>query len=862
MEFKYDSFEIWLNERPKWLQSTACFLIDNKRLPNEQEIEALSRLCLAEALGKEAEYSNIKARAIVQAAQRPTLRINKIFNVIGVNAIKSGASLNFGEKNHLTIIYGANGTGKTSFSRLLKQMCGSKVTDNLSSNIYLENIPPTSAQVEISSNGANQNIYWEPLHGTLPLLRHIHIFDSKTAKIYMEKNEATYEPSRMRFISSLITICDKVSNYLNQIKNQQVCSLPTTPQHILLTESISWFKSLKANTKVEEIEQRCLFPKEFDDERIGIESALSQKDIFGRLNTIAQTKKALERVSGNIIQLKNGLLSEKITNIIDARLDADLKRNIANVEAKTVFENAHIDGVGQEAWMALWKYAKLFSEQHAYTNHSFPFIDDGSHCVLCQQELTTTGKERLNHFQSYVQGNLEIDAKNSEKIRDKLIKELPILPIEHDWIVQMNLLNISEIDAKQYFVELKSRYEAIKEVSDIEAVPVFEWIPIENALDSLIKGINIEEKTLLDLQQDGHRQKLEVRVKELQAIQWLNQNKSAILTERTRLIKISEHDKAIKLTSTYLLTKKNNELAQLELDAGYQKRFEQELKKLGGNRLPVKPESKKQGKGKITFGLTLQGNNSTIPAERILSEGETRIVALAAFLADITGSGQNSPFIFDDPISSLDQSFEERVVMRLAELAKDRQVIIFTHRLSLLSLIEAAVKTMKDKANEHGLPAPVTANTETLRKLGNDAGIVAKLSLRDAKPAKAISRITGEFLPQLKKHFENGDADLYEREARQICSEFRILVEKCVESVLLNDVLVRFRRDLQTKGRLSALTKIQSNDCNLIDDLMTRYFVYEHSQSDELPSPSPDLSQIELDAKMLSDWINEFSTRK
>lgn len=83
--------------------------------------------------------------------------------------------------------------------------------------------------------------------------------------------------------------------------------------------------------------------------------------------------------------------------------------------------------------------------------------------------------------------------------------------------------------------------------------------------------------------------------------------------------------------------------------------------------------------------------------------------------------------------------------MRLAELAKDRQVIIFTHRLSLLSLIEAAVKTMKDKASEHGLPAPITANTETLRKLGNDAGIVAKLSLRDAKPAKAISRITGEF---------------------------------------------------------------------------------------------------------------------
>lgn len=482
MEFKYDSFEVWLNERPKWLQSAACFLIDNKRLPNEQEINTLARLCLSEALGKEAEYSNIKAGAIVQAAQRPTLRVNKIFNVIGVNAIKSGASLNFGDKNHLTIIYGANGTGKTSFSRLLKQMCGSKVTDDLSSNIYLEDIAPISAQVEISSNGANQNILWEPQHGILPLLRHIHIFDSKTAQIYMGKNEATYEPSRMRFISSLITICDKVSNYLNQTKNQQVCSLPTTPQHIQLTESISWFKSIKANTKVEEIEQKCVFSKALDDERINIESALSQKDILGRLNTISQTKKTLERISGNITQLKNGLLSEKITNIIDARLDADLKRNIANVEAKNVFENSQIDGVGQEAWMSLWKYAKLFSEQHAYPNNSFPFIGEGSHCVLCQQELNTTGKERLNHFQSYVQDGLESEAKNSEKIRDNLIKNLPILPSEHEWIVQMNLLNISETDAKQYLAELTSKYEAIKQVSDIDAVPVFEWIPIKMLL--------------------------------------------------------------------------------------------------------------------------------------------------------------------------------------------------------------------------------------------------------------------------------------------------------------------------------------------------------------------------------------------
>jgi ABC-type Mn2+/Zn2+ transport system ATPase subunit len=63
----------------------------------------------------------------------------------------------------------------------------------------------------------------------------------------------------------------------------------------------------------------------------------------------------------------------------------------------------------------------------------------------------------------------------------------------------------------------------------------------------------------------------------------------------------------------------------------------------------------------------------------VLSEGEYRIVSLAAFLADVGGKDFSAPFVFDDPISSLDQDFEEAVVQRLVELSQERQVIIFTH---------------------------------------------------------------------------------------------------------------------------------------------------------------------------------------
>jgi len=852
-----DGFEAWINERPKWLQSAARLLIDSKRKPNDDEIADLARLCFKEASGVKEGFSKIIPGALAQAAQRPELRINKISGVSGVNAIKAGASLAFGNTN-LAVIYGANGSGKTSFSRILKQACGSRAKDELLGNVFSKEPPPAAADIELSVNGKAQSDHWTLSGGALAHLRHVHVFDTKTAQMYMGKNEATYEPSRMRFNSSLIAICDRVSTFLKQEKMKLTSKLPSPPPMLIHAAPIQWLNTLKATTKPEVIEQKCGYSKELDDERIAIETALAQKDVEGRLKAIAQDRIVHKRIKDGIDSLKLGLSDETIQALITARSDAKNKRNIANEGAKKVFSNVALDGVGQGTWMALWRHAKEFSEKHAYPNVNFPFTGEGAHCVLCQQELTNDGKERMGHFEAYVQGGLEADAKKAENVREELEKKTPNLPLEHDWLIQMNQLKVPEELAKQYMAELMLRRKAVDTADSLAAVPIFDWGPLDKASQNISNAFDVEEKTLKELQQDGQRLKLETRLKELQSTQWLNHNKAAILEERKRLKSISTFDAAIRLTSTNALTTKSNELAKFELDAGYQERFAEELSVLGGMRLPVKPESKQQGKGKITFGLTLQGGKSAVPAEKILSEGEIRVVALAAFLADIRGSDQNSPFIFDDPISSLDQDFEEKVVSRLITLAMDRQVIIFTHRLSLLSQVESVTKRLKDQARESGHPAPVTVTVETLRKLGKDSGITAKLSLRDSKPAKAVARIKNEFLPHLRKHVSSGDADAFEREAWQICSEFRILLEKCVETVLLNEVLVRFRRDVQTKGRLSKLTKIEQSDCDLIDDLMSRYSVFEHSQSDEFPAPCPDLQQIEQDVDALSSWIDTF----
>ena len=69
----------------------------------------------------------------------------------------------------------------------------------------------------------------------------------------------------------------------------------------------------------------------------------------------------------------------------------------------------------------------------------------------------------------------------------------------------------------------------------------------------------------------------------------------------------------------------------------------------------------------------------------ILSEGEQTCVGIASFFAELTTSEHNSSLVFDDPISSLDHKWRTRAADRLAEEAKSRQVIIFTHDLIFLN---------------------------------------------------------------------------------------------------------------------------------------------------------------------------------
>lgn len=850
-------FEKWLNDRHGWLKTAAKQLIDIKRLPNNEEIAELAQLCKLEAAKLDSpKFKEVAPGAFSASAIQRQIRIEQVDQVFGVNAIKQGASLPFG-KGNLTLIYGQNGSGKSGFSRLLKQFCGSRSKDEITPNVFSIEGQACTAQCQITIDGNPRNISWQP--GTEPhaMLKYAQVFDSKTANRYMGHTESSYEPSSMKFISMLIKISGLVSSELGKEKNSLISTLPQFPVELSDTIEQAWLSTLKTSVSDEKIEEYCEYGKDFDDERIKAETILAEKNIAIKLIAIEKEIVANDSIKKAIKHLKEGLANDKLDELSRAKALALSTRKTANEVAQQAFTNTPLQGSGEDAWRLMWEQARNYSITHAYQDNDFPFVTNGARCVLCQQELTAESASRLTSFETFVTAGLETTAKKAEEDFTTLIANIIQLPSIEDWIAHLTQLQFDQITAQAWYKSLNTRREQFLKCDAPEDLTVFDWSPIGQTLEQRAKDLLVVQTSLTQLQQDGQRQQLEKRVKQLKARQWLSQNKPAIFAERKRLAAVTLLDKAIKLTTTNSLTAKHTELGRTELNDGYQTRFNAELNALGGTRLPVTSNSKPQGKGVITFGLNLVGARQGYTPEVILSEGETRIIALAAFLADTTGSNQLAPFIFDDPISSLDQDFEERVVARLIELAKTRQVIIFTHRLSLVALVEDAIK----KHGDNPANKKIGHIVHSLRRLGRTSGILAQQSLRDGKPDKATNAVRDHIIPKLKKLQTEADADGYDLHAKSACSDFRIILERTVEFILLNDVVIRFRREVKTKGKLRGIAKITLEDCDFLDDLMTKYSVYEHSQADELPQIPVELHEFERDVLELIAWISKFKER-
>ena len=327
----------------------------------------------------------------------------------------------------------------------------------------------------------------------------------------------------------------------------------------------------------------------------------------------------------------------------------------------------------------------------------------------------------------------------------------------------------------------------------------------------------------------------------------LNDINNAIQAKKEKKVLLN----AKKLTSTRSITSEVNELADKIITESYIERFSENIKFLAPN-LNVTIEKDKSQKGKTPYKLVLKTDDShRKKPELVLSEGEQRIAALAEFFADATGRYVSRPLIIDDPISSLDMNYESRATKKIAELAQKRQVIVFTHRVSLV----VGLKNECDKAGVEFSEQHIVAR-EMYKGINSDDAIYT------GKIQKQLGDLIQRIAEQIKLEQNPKISDFAIQAAKsRICQQFRICVERSVEDTLFGGIIKRFDKVIHTDKKIKKISGISPEDCAIIDKFMTKYSYTEHSQPTDGPVYEYTFAEMKADVEEFQKWTKEYNKR-
>ena len=236
----------------------------------------------------------------------------------------------------------------------------------------------------------------------------------------------------------------------------------------------------------------------------------------------------------------------------------------------------------------------------------------------------------------------------------------------------------------------------------------------------------------------------------------------------------------------------------------------------------------------------------------ILSEGEHRCIALSTFLSELSLSEHKSAIVFDDPVSSLDHKWRNKIAKRIVEESMVRQVIVFTHDITFLLMLQEQAEILN-----------CDLDIKSLTRKKQETGIIASNPPWDALPVnKRIGILKNEY--QIIEKVERTETEeIYKVRIKPLYGMLRETWERFVEEVFLNSTVQRFGREIQTQ-RLSKIVDLTVEDYNKVDENMRKCSTYflGHDSAGTLIEELPDSTEFLGDITVLEKFTKEIRDRR
>jgi len=718
-------------------------------------------------------------------------------------------------------------------------------------NVFDSSTTTASAEITVQVDGKPRTVNWERglADGDL---RRVEVYDARCGAVYVnEQSEVTYEPGGVRLLSDLVRVCDELARRLKVERDALSKPLASMPLELRDSDSGRWYAGITALTADADVVAHCSFTA-LDAERLAALQAMpsptAQRERAAQLRAI---KARCDQLIATLAKCPDALSQSAGRELVARRAARDSANEARNLAARLALNDMLPGTASSDAWRLLWAAARRYSEEVAYPGITFPALGSDSACLLCQRPLDDTSRTTFRRIDDFVSDRLSQDATAAAERWQAGVDALPTIPGDEDATSTCASAGIAEGAPRTALLALLTsarsrlgRILAATSEADLQALSVLDV----TALDELRSratalGASADEAELLSKSDAPRASESEVR--NLKARRWLSDRQEEVLDYAERRRTVALYEKAIGKCGTGPITTKKAALVDQTVTEPLLTRFKDELLALGAGTLPIEISKVPAEKGKALYQIRLRG--CAVPADpaRVLSEGEFRVISLAAFLAYAVHSGSRDAVVFDDPFTSLDQGFQEEVAARLAALAVERQVIVFTHSVAFAVLLQDAAPgtpVVQIEKRSHGCGEPRTAPALHVSEAGRALQLLA-----EQVAAAQRAGIEGEE---------------WEREGSEIARNFRITLERVVEDILLRGIVKRWTRRVGWEKRLVALGALAGSDCDLLDALLTKYSAFAHSQPGDAPPKPPESKTLKADIDSVVTWAAAYRKRE
>ncbi|PZS83734.1 ATPase [Stenotrophomonas maltophilia] len=849
---------IWTQALPAWQSDAVARLLTKRTLTAQDHDDLLALLKLAHGIPdpKGRQPKPLTADQIpAPIASTTYVELLAMKSMRNVNAIAENQCLPFNASG-MTVIYGDNGSGKSGYSRVLKRACRARdQNEAIHPNAHL---PAGKAGVpeaifEVSVDGVAKDVQWT--HGKVapPELSSFAVFDTRCARAYLDsEDDFSYVPYGLDVFEALAKVCKQLKALVEAEQMQSTVDLSAFAPLQGDTAVGKLISALSDKTAPAQILALATLTAEEEGQHAELGKSLQEsnpKEKASQLRLQARRVAAIATSATNKGALVGPSAVDKLRSLADSYRTAQAAAALAAKEFKE--SEDLLPGTGGEVWRELFDAARKFAVE-SHPDKAFPNLGTGAPCPLCQQPLAD-GAARFVRFDAFIQQEAE---KNSQARRAALYAAYkPFL----DQNLTLNLDDVTygeiealdpqlAVDAKAFEPMLVARQQAIK-----AAVLSHEWESVAQALVSpasrlqaLADKLNAEAGALEKASDEKMRAALQKQFTELESRVLLQKVKDSVVTAIGKLRHRAKLAQCLSDVKTNAISLKASEMAEKVVSKELAEALNREFKALGVGTLSVSLQSRAD-RGKALHKLKLELPQSRSPVD-ILSEGEQRAVAIGSFLAEVGLSGGKGGIVFDDPVSSLDHRRRERVARRLVAEAAHRQVVVFTHDVYFLCLLAEEAKS-----------TGVAISTQSLIRRAEGFGVAdPELPFEGMNASKRIGALKAQQQVIAKLHRKGEDQ---EHRNRTVDAYFRLRMawERAVEEVLLHQVILRFRKGVETQ-RLAAVV-VDDEDYAQVNAGMTKCSNYAHDKALMGGVAVPDPDELLTDITALETWRAQVEKR-